>query len=143
MYSCHHFLISSVSVYYCAHLCIKCSLGISSFLKRSLVLPILLFSFISLHCLFKRAFLSLLAILWNSASSWAYLSLSPLLFASLISSVMCTASSDDQFTFLKFWGEKIVLVTTSYTMLQISIHSSCGTLFIKSNPLNLFVNSTV
>ena len=41
------------------------------FLKRSLVFPILLFSSISLHCSFKKAFLSLLAILWNiNLSEW-------------------------------------------------------------------------
>ena len=40
------------------------------FLKRSLVLAFLLFSSISLHCSWKKAFLSLLAILWNSAFSW-------------------------------------------------------------------------
>ena len=40
MYSCHLFLISSASVrsipflfLYCAHLCMKCSLGISNFLE--------------------------------------------------------------------------------------------------------------
>ena len=48
------------------------------FLKRSLVFPILMFSSISLHCSFKKAFLCLLAILWNSAFIWVYLSLSPL-----------------------------------------------------------------
>ena len=37
------------------------------FLKRSVVFSILLFSSISLHCSLKKAFLSLLAILWNSA----------------------------------------------------------------------------
>ena len=37
------------------------------FLKRSLVFPILLFSSISLHWPLRKAFLSLLAILWNSA----------------------------------------------------------------------------
>ena len=36
--------------------------------------PSLLFSFISLHHSLKKAFLSLLAILWNSALSWVYLS---------------------------------------------------------------------
>ena len=36
-------------------------------IHNSLVFHILLFSSISLHCLFKKAFLSLLAILWNSA----------------------------------------------------------------------------
>ena len=34
----------------------------------------------------RKAFLSLLAILWNSAFKWVYLSFSPLLFASLLSS---------------------------------------------------------
>ena len=38
------------------------------FLKRSLVFPILLFSFISLYCSLIKAFLSLLVILWNSVS---------------------------------------------------------------------------
>ena len=37
------------------------------FLKRSLVFPIPLFSCISLHWSLRKAFLSLLAILWNSA----------------------------------------------------------------------------
>ena len=46
------------------------------FLKRSLDFPLLLFSSIFMHCSLKKAFLSLLAILWNSAFSWMYLSLS-------------------------------------------------------------------
>ena len=41
------------------------------FLKRSLVFPIRLFSAISLHCSLKKAFLSLFAILWNSALSYS------------------------------------------------------------------------
>ena len=44
-----------ISVLYCAHPCMKCSLGISSFLEEPLVFPILLFSSISLHCLLKKA----------------------------------------------------------------------------------------
>ena len=47
----------------------KCSLGISNFLKRSLVFPILLLSSISLHWSLKKPFLSFLAILWNCALS--------------------------------------------------------------------------
>ena len=54
------------------------------FLKRSLVFPILLFSSISLHWSPRKAFLSLLAILWNSAFEWEYLSFYPLPFASLL-----------------------------------------------------------
>ena len=44
------------------------------FLMRSLVFPILLFSFISLHWSLRKSFLSLLGILWNSALKWEYLS---------------------------------------------------------------------
>ena len=40
---------------------------------RDLVFPILLFSSISLHWSLRKAFLSLLAILWKSAFRWAYL----------------------------------------------------------------------
>ena len=41
-------------------------------LKRSLVFPILLFSAISLHWSLRKAFLSLLAILWNTAFRCLY-----------------------------------------------------------------------
>jgi len=44
------------------------------FLKRSLVIFLLLFSSISLHWSLRKSFLSLLAILWNSAFKWVYLS---------------------------------------------------------------------
>ena len=50
VYSCYLFLIFSASVrsipfcLICAHLCMKCFLGISNFLKQSLVFPTLLFS---------------------------------------------------------------------------------------------------
>jgi len=45
-----------------------------TFMKRSLVFPILLFSSNSLHWSLRKAFLSLLAILWNSAFRCFYLS---------------------------------------------------------------------
>jgi len=83
------------------------------FLKRSLVLSILLFSSISLYCSRKKAFLPLLAILWNSALSWVYLSLSPLPFASLLFSVICKASSDNYFAFFHFFFSWVFLVTAS------------------------------
>ena len=57
------------------------------FLKRSLVFPILFFSSISLHWSLRKTFLYFLAILWNSAFKWVYLSFSPLpllLFFSLM-----------------------------------------------------------
>ena len=49
----------------------------------------------------QEAFSSLLTILWNSAFSWVYLSLSPLPFASLLSSVICKVSSDNHLFSLK------------------------------------------
>ena len=75
-------------------------------LKRSLVFPILLFSSISLHWSLRKAFLPLLAILWNSAFKWAYLSFSPLLFTSLLFTAICKASSHSHFVFwVSFpWG---------------------------------------
>ena len=133
MYSCQLFLISSAFVR---------STPFQSFivpifpwnaplvslilLKRSLVFPILLFSSISLHWSLRKAFLSLLAILWNSAFRWIYLSFSPLSLASLLFSAICKASSDNHFAFL-FLGDDFDLCLC--TMLQCySIHSSSGTL---------------
>ena len=55
------------------------------FLKRPLVFPTLLFSSIPLHCSLTKAFLFLLAILWNSAFRWVSLSFSPLPFTSFLS----------------------------------------------------------
>ena len=69
------------------------------FLKRSLVFPILLFSSISLHWSLRKAFLSLLAILWNSAFRCLYLFFSPLLFTFLLFSDICNASPDSHLLF--------------------------------------------
>ena len=113
------------------------------FLKRSLIFPILLFSSISLHWSPRKTFLSLLVILWKSAFRWVYLAFSPLPFASLLFSAICKTSSDNHFAFLRFFFLEMVLITTSCTMSQTSVHSSSGTLSIRSNPLNLFVTSTV
>ena len=77
------------------------------FLKRSLVFPILLFS-ISLHWSLKKAFLSLLAILWNSVFRCLYLSFSPLHLASVLFSAICKLFVLRQlccfFAFLFSWG---------------------------------------
>ena len=73
--------------------------------------------------------LSLLAILWNSAFSRMYLSLSPLLFASLLSSAVCKAFSDHHIAFLLFFFFGMVLFAASYTVLETSVHSSSGTVY--------------
>ena len=113
------------------------------FLKRSLVFPILLFSSISLHWSLRKAFLSLCAILWNAAFKWFCLYFSPLPLTSLLFSAICKASSDNHFAFVHFFFLGMVLITASCTMSQTSVHSSSGTLSIRSNPLNLFVTSTI
>ena len=64
--------------------------------KRSLAFPILLFPSISLHWSLRKAFLSLLVILWNSAFRQVYLSFSPLPLASLLFSAICKVSSDNR-----------------------------------------------
>ena len=89
VFSCHLFLISSASVrsipflYFIESIFAwNVTLVFWIFSKRSLVFPILLFSSLSLHWSLRKTFLSLLAILWNSAFRCLYLSFSPLLFAS-------------------------------------------------------------
>ena len=67
-------MVRTISVLYGAHLGMKCSLRI----------PILSFSSISFHLSLRKAFLSLLAILWNSAFKWVYISFSPLPLTSLL-----------------------------------------------------------
>ena len=97
------------------------------FLKRSLVFPILLFSSISLHWSLRKAFLSLLAVLWNSAFKWVYLSFSPLPFSSLLFSAISKASSDKHFAFLHFFFLGMALITASCTMSRASVHGSSAT----------------
>ena len=105
--------------------------------------PILLFSSISLHWSLRKAFLSLLAILWNSAFRCLYLSFSLLPFSSLLFIAICKASPDSHFAFLHFFSMGMVLIPVSYTTSRTSDHSSSGPLSIRSSPLNLFLTSTV
>ena len=107
MYSCHLFLISSASVRSIQFLSFivlifawNVPLVSLIFLNRFLVFPILLFSSISLHWSLRKAFLSLLAIVWNSAFKWVYLFFPPLPFASLLFTAICKASSDNHFAFV-------------------------------------------
>ena len=150
MYSCHLFLISSASVRFIQFLSfiepiVAWNVPLVSliFSKRSLVFPILLFSPISLHWSLRKAFLSLLAILWNSTFRYLYLSFFPLLFAYLLFTAICKASPESHFAFLHFFSMGMVLIPVSYTMSRTSVHSSSGTLSIRSRPLNLLLSSTV
>ena len=150
VYSCHLFLISSAYVRSIPFLSFilpifawNVPLVCLIFLKRSLVFPVLLFSSISLHWSLRKAFLCLLAILWNSAFKWMYLSFSPLPLVSLLFSAICKASSDNHFDFSHFFFLGMVLIPASYTLAWAPVHSSSGAQSIRSYPLNLFITSTV
>ena len=115
VYSCHLFLISYASVrsipflsFIVPILAWNVPLVSLIFLKRSPVFPILLFS----------SFLSLLAVLWNSAFKWVYLSFTP--FTSLLFTAICKALSDNHFAFLHLFYLENILITASYTMSQTS-----------------------
>ena len=113
-------------------------------MKQSLIFPILLFSSISLHCSLKKAFLSLPAVLWNTAFRWLYLSFPPLPFVSLLFSAICKAASDSHFACLfafLFLGDGLDH-RLLYNVTNLSVHSSSGTLCSRSHPLNLFITST-
>ena len=142
MHSCHLFLISSASVRSVQFLSFIEPIFVWNeplvsliLLKRSLVFPILLLFSISLHWSLRKAFLSLFAILWNSAFTWVYLLFTPLLFASLLFTAICKASSDSHFAFLHFFFLGMDgLTPISCTMSWTSVHSSLGTLSIRFVP---------
>ena len=81
----------------------KCSFGISNYLEEISTLShsiVFLYFFVLIT---EGCFLlSLLAILWNSAFKWVYLSLSPLLFTSLIFIAICKDSLDSHFAYIFF-----------------------------------------
>ena len=86
MYSFHLLLIFSVSTRSLLFLSFimpifgqNIPLIFPAFQKRYLVFSLLLSSSSFMHCSLKKAFLSLHAILWDSAFNWAYLSLFPCL----------------------------------------------------------------
>ena len=103
MYSCHLFLISSASARSIPFLPFIVpilarndpSMSLSNYLEEISSHSHCIAFLYYLHCSFKKAFLSLLAILWNSAFICFYLSFSPLPFSSLLFLALCKASSDN------------------------------------------------
>ena len=144
------FLISSASVRSILFLffivpIFACNVPLVSqiFLKSSLVFPILLIPSISLHWSLSKVFLLFLAILWNCAFKWVYLFFSPFLFASILFTAICKASSDSYFAFLHLFFLGMFLIPVSYTMSWTYVNSSSGTLCIRFIPLNLFITYSV
>ena len=90
--------------------------GCSNFLKRSLIFPILLFSFISLHSSLRKAFLSLLLFFGTLHSNGFIFPFLLYLSFLFFSPAICKASSDNHFVFLHFFFLEMVLITASCTM---------------------------
>ena len=113
----------------------KCYLGISNFLDEisPLSLSVVFFYFFAL--ILRKSFLSLLAVPWNSAFRWVYLSFSPVPFTSFLFSAVCKASSDNHFAFVHFFFLGMVSITSSYSVSPTSVRSSPGTPSNRSNPL--------
>ena len=135
VYFCHLFLISSASVWSILFLSFivpiftwNVPLVSLIFLMRSLVFPILLSYSISLHYSLKKALLSLLAIFWNSAFRWVYLSFSPLPSATLLFSAICKACSDSHFAFLLLFFLGMVL----YNGLPLVQHHKLPFIFLQA-----------
>ena len=150
VYSCYLFLISSASDMSLLFLSFIMPIltwnvpliGISP-LKRYLVFPILLVSSISLHCLLKKAFLSLvylsyLSLLFSDTlHSLGYMV--PLLpFLSLLFFPLLVVKPPHTII-LHFFSFEMVSVSSSRT----SVHTSSSIPSMKPIPLNLFVTSTV
>ena len=115
----------------------KFSLGISDFLEEiSSLSPIVFLYFFAL--IIEEGFLfspfySLELCIHIGISFFFSFFFSFLLFTGI-----CKASSDSHFAFLYFFFLGKVLLPVSCTVSGISVHSSSGTLSIRSNPLNLF-----
>ena len=134
--------VQTISVLYRAHLCMKCSLDSSNFLEEIFSLShSVVFLFLCIDHWQRLSYLSLL--FFGTLHSDAYLSFSPLLFASLLFRAICKASPDNHFAFLHFFSMGMVYIPVSCTMSRTSFDSSSGTLSIRSMPLNLFLTSTL
>ena len=120
--------VDTISILYCAHLCKKCSLGISNFLMRSLVFPIFFcfLLFLCTDCSVRLSYLSLLffGTLHSNGCIFPFL----LLLHIFSLSAICKVSSDNNFAFLLLFFLGKVLITASCTMLWTSVLISSGTL---------------
>ena len=148
-YSCHLFLISSASIRYLPFLLFivpslhEMFFDISSFLEEisSLSPSVVFLYFFAL--ITEEGFLISPCYSLELCIQMGIYFLFSLPLTSLLFSAISKASSDNYFAFLHFFFLGMVLNTASSTMSWTSIHSSSGTLSIRSNPLDLFVISTV
>ena len=151
VYSCHPFLISSVSVRSILFLSFNVPIFAWNvplvsliFLKRSVVFPLLLLPlFLCIGPGGRLSYLSLLFFGTLHSDGCVFPYLSPLPFAFLLFSTICKASSNSLWPFcISFSWEWSWSLPPLWCHEPLSISSS-GTLSIRSNPLNLFVTSTL
>ena len=110
-----------------AHLCMKCSLGISNFLEEisSLSHSVVVLYFFALIA--EEGFLISSCYSLELCIRCLYFSFSPLLFASLLFTAICKASSDSHFAFLHFFSMGMVLIscTSAHTASACPRRGSC------------------
>ena len=113
-------------ILYWAHLCMKCSLGISNFLEE---ISGLSHSIVFLYFFALTTEEGFLISPCYSLELCIHMGISFLFrFAFFLFSAICKGSSDSHFAFLHFFFLGMVLITVSCTVLWTSIHSSSGTL---------------
>ena len=141
VYSYYLFLVSSahtISVLHCAHLCMESSLDISNFLEEIPSFPFYCFPlFLCIDHWGRLSYLSLLffGILHSDEYIFLFLLCLSLLFFSQLF-VRFPQTTILPFCISFSWG-------WSWSPTLVQCHSSSGTLSIRSNPLDLFVTSTI
>ena len=149
VYSCHLFIVSSASVRAIPFLSFIVPVFawniplVSNFLEEISTISHSVVFLYFFALIAEEGFLISPSILWNSTFRWVYRSFPPLPLASLLFSAICKASSDNHFACLHFFFLRMVLITASCRELWTSFYNSSGTHSIRSNPLSLFVTSTV
>ena len=113
VYSSHLFehlllLLDPYQFVYCAHLHMKCFLGISNFLEEISGLPHSIVFLYFFPLITEEGFLISPCFSLELYIQMVYLSFSPLPFASLLFSIICKASSDNYFALLHFFSLGIV-----------------------------------
>ena len=147
VYCCHLFLISSASVRSIPFLSFILPIFTWNvpwvsliFLKRSSLshsIVVLYFLYWSL----RKAFLSLLTILWNSAFKWVSFLFSFVFH--FFSQLFVRPPQAAKLLFCIYFCLGMVLIPVPCTMSQTSAHNLSGTLSIRSSSLNLFLTPTV
>ena len=134
MYSCQIFLTSCASVrsilfvLYVAHLCMKCSLGISNSLEEISILSHSIVFLYLFALVTEEGFLISPCFSLELCIQMGISFLFSFAFSFFLFSAIFKAYSDNHFVFLHFFFLEMILITASCTTIWTSVHSSSGTL---------------